>query len=199
MSKLELLLGKAAFVEFTGSFWMGRRFSVRVQLQPGVLGKVWSESAAACSSIPLLEQFQSHNSPFLWDFVVTAGQLGCPGAAPQHIPPLSTVKNKSLIILSPKIPVKPWLCQEERGSQTLPGVHKPLSPSPDGVAGPSTGSVLVVLVLYWFCTGPVLVPSAQVLLGLLPPAPVPCCSIPKSQFPNPKSLFSPPRAPTAPC
>lgn len=49
--KLEVLLGKAAFGGgFFGRFWMGRRFSVRVQLQPGVLGKVWSEWAPTSHS-----------------------------------------------------------------------------------------------------------------------------------------------------
>lgn len=109
----------------------------------------------------------------------------CPGAAPQHIPPASTVKKKSLIILSPKIPVKPWLCPGEGGHKPFLVWRSPQS-QPDGAAGPSTGSgsgfVLVLLVLSWF-----------------PAAPAPCCSIPSSQFPVPKSLFSPPCAPAAPC
>lgn len=156
---------------------MGRRFSVRVQLQSGVLGKVWSESAAACSNIPASGAVPEPQFPFfLWGFEVPAGQLGCSGAAPQHIPPLSTAQKKSLTILSPKIPVKPRLCLG--GRITNPSwCGEASSPSPDGVAGPSTGSVLV--------------PSARCCWGSSPSS---CPLLQHPQFPNPRSqipFFSP--------
>lgn len=120
---------------------------------------------------------------FLWDFVVTvvtrATTVWVSWSSPSAHSPSEHSKKKSLIILSPKIPAKPRLCPGWGGSQTLPGVQSPPSPSPDGVAGPCTGFVLV---LYWFCPG-----SQYPAPGLA------------AAFPNPKSLFSPPCAPTLPC
>lgn len=161
---------------------MGRRFSVRVQLQLGVLGKVWSKSAAACSNILLLEQFQSHNSPF---FVGFCRQLGRPGAAPQHIPPLSTGKKKSLIILSPKKPqtlalsmggriTNPSWCAEASQSQPRWGCWSQY--------WFFTGSVLVLSwsqSWFWFC------PGCQCPGAAGAPAPSSCPLLQHSQFPNP--------------
>lgn len=110
--KLELLSGRAAFV---GVFW--KVLDGKEVFCEGA-APAWSAGEGVewvISTIPLLEQFQSHNSPFfLWDFV-TRGQLGCPGAAPQHVPLLSTVKKEI-----------PDYFLSQNSSQTLAFVQKSL-------------------------------------------------------------------------
>ncbi|XP_064285352.1 uncharacterized protein LOC135305521 [Passer domesticus] len=122
--------------------------------------------------------------PFFVGFCGHCRAVGVSWSSPSaHSPSEHSKKKISLIILSPKIPVKPQLCPGKGRLQTLPGVQKLPSPSPDGAAGPSSGSLLVpvlvlfwfpVLVLswpqYWFCPGPstgsVLVPSSGSVLVL---------------------------------
>lgn len=66
---------------------MGRRFSVRVQLQPGVLGKVWSVPHSWSSSRATIPFF------FWWDFVVPAVPRGTWGVL-EHNSPSKHSKNQ---------------------------------------------------------------------------------------------------------
>lgn len=117
---------------------MGKRFSVRLQLQPDVLGKMWDTPTCfpAPAAIPEPQFFLFFFFFFcVWDFVVTVGTRGELGVL--QLPPQSTVKNKSLMILSPKIPAKAQLFSRG-GRVTNPSCcAEPPSPSPVPVLVPS--------------------------------------------------------------
>lgn len=121
--------------------------------------------------------------PFFVGFCGHCRAVGMSWSSPSAHSPSEHSKKEIPDYFVSQNSIKPWLCQGERGSQTLPGVHQPLSPSPDGVAGPSTGCSGFVLVLYWSC------PGSQCPSAAGAPAPSSCPLLQHSQFPNPNSQF----------